>query len=116
MPDCARFCAFAYSIPSTFGCGAFVAQPARKRHSAASSLWDTCRQRSPKRRHLPLCSNTPHLIHYLAPNSTPRLLFCPDTQIPEYPDTLNLKMYAHIQEIGLRPHFRLEQTGSHETN
>ena len=32
------------------------------------------------------------------------------TQIPEYPDTLNLKMYAHIQEIGLRPHFRLEQT------
>jgi hypothetical protein len=32
------------------------------------------------------------------------------TQIPEYPDTLNLKMYAHIQEQGLRPHFRLEQT------
>jgi hypothetical protein len=30
------------------------------------------------------------------------------TQIPEYPDTLNLKMYAHIQETGLRPHFMLE--------
>jgi hypothetical protein len=28
------------------------------------------------------------------------------TQIPEYPDTLNLNMYAHIQETGLRPHFR----------
>ena len=32
------------------------------------------------------------------------------TQIPEYPDTLSLKMYGHIQEPGLRPHFRLEQT------
>jgi hypothetical protein len=32
------------------------------------------------------------------------------TQIPEYADTLNLKMYAHIQEPGLRLHFRLEQT------
>lgn len=32
------------------------------------------------------------------------------TFIPEYPDTLNLKMYAHIQELGLRPHFRLEPT------
>jgi transposase len=30
------------------------------------------------------------------------------TQIPEYPDTLNLKMYAHIHETGLRPHFMLE--------
>jgi hypothetical protein len=32
------------------------------------------------------------------------------TQIPEYPDTLSLKMYAHIQEPGIRPNFRLEQT------
>ena len=32
------------------------------------------------------------------------------TQISEYADTLNLKMYALIQELGLRPHFRLEQT------
>ena len=32
------------------------------------------------------------------------------TQIPEYPDALNLKMYAHIQEPGLRPLFRLEPT------
>lgn len=32
------------------------------------------------------------------------------TQISEYPETLNLKMYAHIQELGLRPHFRLEKT------
>jgi hypothetical protein len=32
-------------------------------------------------------------------------------RIPEYPDTLNLKMYAHIQEPGQRPHFELEPTG-----
>ncbi len=32
------------------------------------------------------------------------------SQIPEYPDTLSLKMYAHIQEDGSRPHFRLERT------
>lgn len=32
------------------------------------------------------------------------------TQIPEYPETLNLKMYAHIQPPGFRPQFRLEQT------
>jgi hypothetical protein len=30
------------------------------------------------------------------------------TKLPEYPDTLSLRMYAHIQELGLRPHFRLE--------
>jgi hypothetical protein len=30
------------------------------------------------------------------------------TKIPEYPDTLNLKMYAHIQELDWRPHFELE--------
>ena len=32
------------------------------------------------------------------------------TEIPEYPDTLSAEMYAHIQEPGLRPHFRLEKT------
>ncbi|PYU18498.1 MAG: hypothetical protein DMG30_27510 [Acidobacteria bacterium] len=32
------------------------------------------------------------------------------TQLPEYPDTLNLKMYAHIQELNSRPHFELEST------
>ncbi|HEX3584639.1 MAG TPA: DUF2199 domain-containing protein, partial [Candidatus Angelobacter sp.] len=32
------------------------------------------------------------------------------TQIPEYPDTLSLKMYAHIQEPGMRPHFFLERS------
>jgi hypothetical protein len=32
------------------------------------------------------------------------------TQLPEYPDTLSLKMYARIQEPGDRPHFRLELT------
>jgi hypothetical protein len=32
------------------------------------------------------------------------------SQIPEYPDTLNLKMYAHIQEPGVRANFRLERT------
>jgi hypothetical protein len=31
-------------------------------------------------------------------------------RIPEYPDTLNLKMYAHIQEAGTRPNFELEPT------
>lgn len=30
------------------------------------------------------------------------------SSIPEYPDTSGLKMYAHIQEPGLRPHFHLE--------
>ena len=32
------------------------------------------------------------------------------TQISEYPDTLNLKMYAHIQKPGWRPIFDLEQS------
>jgi hypothetical protein len=32
------------------------------------------------------------------------------SQIPEYPDTLSLKMYAHIQEPGMRPHFFLERS------
>ena len=32
------------------------------------------------------------------------------TNIPEYPDTLSLKMYAHIQEPGMRPYFSLELT------
>jgi len=31
-------------------------------------------------------------------------------QIPEYPDTLSLKMYAQIQEPGWRPHFRVQPT------
>jgi hypothetical protein len=30
-------------------------------------------------------------------------------RIPEYPDKRNLKMYAHIQEPGLRPNFFLER-------
>jgi hypothetical protein len=30
------------------------------------------------------------------------------TQIPEYPNTLNLKMHAHIQKPGQRPNFQLE--------
>lgn len=30
------------------------------------------------------------------------------TQIPEYPDTLSLKMYAHIQGVDWRPNFELE--------
>lgn len=32
------------------------------------------------------------------------------TQLAEYPDTLSLKMYAHIQEPGWRPQFSLELT------
>jgi hypothetical protein len=31
-------------------------------------------------------------------------------QIDEYPDTINLKMYAHIQEPRDRPTFELEPT------
>jgi hypothetical protein len=31
------------------------------------------------------------------------------SSIAGYPDTLNLKMFAHIQEPGLRPHFWLER-------
>lgn len=31
------------------------------------------------------------------------------TRIPEYPDTLNLKMHLQLQESGLRPHFCLER-------
>ncbi len=32
------------------------------------------------------------------------------TQIPEYPDTLSLKMYAHIQPLDLRPTFEMQPT------
>lgn len=32
------------------------------------------------------------------------------TRLPEYPDTLSLKMYAHPQRHNERPHFRLEET------
>jgi len=32
------------------------------------------------------------------------------TQIPEYPDTLSLKMYAHIQPLDWRPHFELQHS------
>jgi hypothetical protein len=32
------------------------------------------------------------------------------SQISDYPNTLSLKMYAHIQEPGTRPHFRLERS------
>ena len=32
------------------------------------------------------------------------------TQLPEYPDTRSLKMYAHPQRHNQRPHFRLERT------
>jgi hypothetical protein len=31
-------------------------------------------------------------------------------RIHEYPDTVNLKMYAHVQKSNLRPHFELERT------
>ena len=47
-------------------------------------------------------------------DETPSLVELPamfswlSTQLPEYPDTLSLKMYAHIQEPGLRPNFSLE--------
>jgi hypothetical protein len=31
-------------------------------------------------------------------------------RIPEYPDTVNLKMHAHVQQLNWRPHFELELT------
>jgi hypothetical protein len=32
------------------------------------------------------------------------------TQISDYPDTLSLKMHAHIQKLGMRPHFNFEES------
>lgn len=32
------------------------------------------------------------------------------SQISDYPDTLNLKMYAHVQSLGTLPQFRLERS------
>ncbi|HLJ88794.1 MAG TPA: DUF2199 domain-containing protein [Candidatus Angelobacter sp.] len=43
------------------------------------------------------CVDLPHMFSWLS------------TKLPGYPDTLSLKMFAHIQEPGLRPHFRLER-------
>jgi hypothetical protein len=40
--------------------------------------------------------------------SLPAMFSWLSTQIPEYPDTLNLKMYAHVQTSDERPHFELE--------
>jgi len=38
-------------------------------------------------------------------------IFCwLSTQIPDYPETLSLKMYAHVQKPGIRPYFELEPT------
>ena len=31
------------------------------------------------------------------------------SSIAQYPETLSLKMYVHVQELGMRPHFRLER-------
>jgi hypothetical protein len=47
-----------------------------------------------------------------APSRTdlPRMFSWLSNQIPEYPDTLNLKMYARIQEPGYCPCFQLERT------
>ncbi len=40
--------------------------------------------------------------------SLPPMFSWLNSKIPDYPDTLSLKMHAHIQEPGLRPHFDLE--------
>lgn len=40
----------------------------------------------------------------------PEMFSWMSTRIPEYPDTLNLKMYARVQELGQRPYFRLERS------
>jgi hypothetical protein len=39
----------------------------------------------------------------------PRMFSWLSTQIADYPETLNLKMYAHIQAPGVRPQFELER-------
>jgi hypothetical protein len=33
------------------------------------------------------------------------------SRLPDYPDTLHLKMYANVQERDKRPHFELEDSG-----
>lgn len=38
----------------------------------------------------------------------PQMFSWLSTKIAEYPDTLSLKMHAHIEEQGMRPHFFLE--------
>jgi hypothetical protein len=43
-------------------------------------------------------SDLPHMFSWLS------------TQISDYPETLSLKMYAHIQKSGMRPHFYLEES------
>jgi hypothetical protein len=43
-------------------------------------------------------------------NQLPPMFSWLSNQIPEYPDTLNLKMYAHIQKPPDRPVFELETT------
>lgn len=44
----------------------------------------------------PKCTELPPMYSWLS------------TRVPEYPETLSLKMYARIPELGLRPHFELE--------
>lgn len=46
--------------------------------------------------HDPECVNLPPMFSWLS------------SQIADYPDTLSLKMFAHIQPPGTRPHFWLE--------
>jgi hypothetical protein len=43
-------------------------------------------------------------------NEPPAMFSWLSNQIPEYPDTLNLKMYAQVQKAGWRPIFELEKT------
>jgi hypothetical protein len=43
-----------------------------------------------------------------SPVDLPPMFSWLSSQIPDYPDTLSMKMYAHIQEPGSRPHFELQ--------
>jgi hypothetical protein len=57
-----------------------------------------------------------HFEHLMRLEDSPERVELPamfswlSNRIQEYPDTLNLKMHAHIQKARLRPHFELEHT------
>jgi hypothetical protein len=46
----------------------------------------------------------------LADRTTAPMFSWLSTRIPDYPDTLSLKMYARVQAPQLRPHFELQET------
>src|SRR6266478_3680425 len=108
MTHFARSCAFSWFGPLAPACGAFVAQLVKKRHNVTPSLHRTCHSNHAKPRHLPLCSNTHHSIHYLSPYSTPRAPFC--SELPPNAPVCTLRSPTvlrcpHLHPPRLRPKF-----------